>query len=115
MENKQNADSFIKEIKRKTRRSFSTEEKIKIVIEGLRGEDSIANICRSYSIHQNQYYKWSKEFMEAGKKRLNGDTMREANTTEVSDLKKENMELKDAVADLILENRMLKKSLNGLE
>jgi transposase len=115
MENKQNADSFIKEIKRKTRRVFSTEEKIKIVVEGLRGEDSIANICRKYSIHQNQYYKWSKEFMEAGKKRLNGDTLREANTTEVSDLRKENMELKDAVADLILENRMLKKSLNGLE
>lgn len=115
MENKQNTDSFIKEIKRKTRRSFSTEEKIKIVIEGLRGEDSIANICRRYSIHQNQYYKWSKEFMEAGKKRLNGDTMREANTTEVSDLRKENEELKDAVADLILENRLLKKSLNGLE
>jgi transposase len=103
MEDKQKTDSFIKDIKRKTRRVFSTEEKIKIIIEGLRGEDSIAGICRRYSIHQNLYYKWSRDFMEAGKKRLNGDTMREANSSEVSDIKKENTELKDAVADLTLE------------
>ncbi len=113
--NTQSATSYIKEIKRRTRRAFSAEEKIKIVLEGLRGEDSIASICRKYNVHENLYYKWNKEFMEAGKRRLNGDYVREASSDEVTDLRKLNDNLKDAVADLTVENRILKKSLNGLE
>jgi transposase len=115
MENKQSVDSFVKEIKRRTRRTFSTEEKIKIVLEGLRGEDSVKEICRKYGIHENNYYNWSKDFIEAGKRRLSGDTVREATPDDVVHLRKENHHLKDAVADLTLENRVLKKSLNGLE
>jgi transposase len=115
MENKQSVTSLVKEIKRRTRRTFSSEEKIKIVLEGLRGEDSIKEICRKYSIHENQYYKWSKDFIEAGKKRLNGDTEREATSDEVSGIRKENAELKETVAELTLQVRVLKKSLNGLE
>ncbi len=115
MKDKQSASSYVREIKRRTRRRFSSEEKIKIIIEGLRGEDSVAAICRKYSVHENLYYKWSKEFIEAGKRRLNGDTVREAGSDEVNDLRKENVQLKDAVADLTIENRVLKKSLNGLE
>jgi len=111
---KQSAGAYIKEIKRRTRRTFSSEEKIKIVLEGLRGEDSISAICRKYSIHENLYYKWNKEFIEAGKKRLNGDTVREAGSDEVNELRKQNNQLRDAVADLTIENRVLKKSLNGL-
>ena len=112
---KQSATDLIKEVKRRTRRSFSSEEKIKIVLEGLRGEDSIAAICRKYAIHQNLYFKWSKDFMEAGKKRLSGDTVREANSTEVQDLKQENDSLKRELAELYLANKVLKKSLNGYE
>lgn len=112
---KQSASSYVKEIKRRTRRTFSTEEKIKIVLEGIRGEDSIAAICRKYAIHENLYYKWNKDFLEAGKKRLGGDTVREASSSEVAEMKKENALLKEAVADLTLENRVLKKSLNGLD
>ena len=113
--NTQSATSYIKEIKRRTRRAFSAEEKIKIILEGLRGEDSISAICRKYSVHENLYYKWNKEFMEAGKRRLNGDTVREAGSEEVTDLRKQNEALRDTVADLLLDNRVLKKSLNGLE
>ncbi len=83
------ADRVVKDIKRQTRRRFSSEEKIRIVLSGLRGEDSIAELCRQEGIAQSQYYSWSKEFMEAGKKRLAGDTMREANTDEVKGLRKE--------------------------
>lgn len=115
MEHKQSVTSLVKEIKRRTRRVFSSEEKIKIVLEGLRGEDSIKEICRKYVIHENQYYKWSKEFIEAGKKRLNGDTEREANSGEVNEMKQENIALKETVAELLLQNKVLKKSLNGLE
>ncbi|MCI0447590.1 transposase [bacterium] len=115
MKEKQSVTSLVKEIKRRTRRSFSSEEKIKIVLEGLRGEDSIKEVCRKYSIHENQYYKWSKDFIEAGKKRLNGDTAREANTEEVSEIRKENAELKETVAELLLANKVLKKTLSGLE
>jgi transposase len=110
---KPTAEAVIKDIKRRTRRIFSAEEKIKIILEGLRGEDSIAAICRRYNIHENLYYKWSKDFIEAGKRRLNGDTQREANTSEVSALKQENEDLKMLVADLYLENRAIKKNLNG--
>ena len=110
---KPTAEAVIKDIKRRTRRIFSAEEKIKIILEGLRGEDSIAAICRRHNIHENLYYKWSKDFIEAGKRRLNGDTQREANTSEVSALKQENEDLKKLVADLYLENRAIKKNLNG--
>ena len=89
------------------------EEKIRIVLEGLRGEDSIAELCRREGIAQNLYYRWSKDFLEAGKKRLAGDTARAATSDEVNDLRREAMALKEVVADLTLENRVLKKSVTG--
>ena len=84
------------------------------MLEGLRGEASVAEICRREGLNTNIYYKWSKEFLEAGKKRLQGDTVREATSTEVVDLRKENDQLKQLVAELSIKNRVLKKSLNGL-
>ena len=105
----------ISDIRRKTRRKFSAEEKIRIVLEGLRGEESVAELCRKEGISPGLYYRWSKDFMEAGKKRLNGDTQREANSGEVSALREENRSLKEVVAELTLDNRVLKKSLNGSE
>ncbi len=110
---KQSIESKVKEIKRRTRKKYSSEEKIRIVLEGLRGEDSIAEICRREGINANVYYKWSKDFLEAGKSRLSGDIKREANSGEVHKIKNENFDLKQLVAELSLENRMLKKSLNG--
>ena len=109
-----NPESVVREIKRKTRRKFNSEEKIRIVLEGLKGEDSIAAICRREGIAPSLYYKWSKTFLEAGKKRLTGDTVREADSTEVKDLRSENEELKQLVAELSLKNRMLKKTSKGL-
>jgi len=106
---------MIKDIRRRTTKSYNAEEKIRIVIEGLRGEDTIANLCRKYGINDSVYYKWSKDFLEAGKKRLSGDTERNANSNEVQDLKKENDNLKKALADLYLHNDLLKKSLTGLD
>ena len=108
-----NTEKHVKDIRRKTRRKFSSEEKIRIVLDGLRGEYSIAELCRREGINSNLYYRWSKDFLEAGKKRLAGDTVREANTDEVVDLKKENTDLKQAVAELYLRNDWLKKSLTG--
>jgi transposase len=108
-------ESVVREIKRKTRRKFNPEERIRIILEGLKGEDSIAAICRREGIAPGLYYKWSKSFLEAGKKRLKGDTMREANSDEVSALRKENEQLKQLVVELSLKNRVLKKSLSGLE
>ena len=108
-------ESVVREIKRKTRRKFNPEEKIRIILEGLKGEESIAAICRREGIAPSLYYKWSKSFLEAGKQRLKGDTMREANSDEVSELRKENEQLKQLVAELSLKNRVLKKSLSGLE
>ena len=113
MPKKKNASSLISELKRKTRRNYSSEEKIRIIIDGMRGETTIAELCRKEGLSQGLYYKWSKDFMEAGKRRLSGDTMREANTTEVHELKGENTSLKELVAELSLENRFLKKNLNG--
>ena len=113
MPKKKNASSLISELKRKTRRNYSSEEKIRIVIDGMRGETTIAELCRKEGLSQGLYYKWSKDFMEAGKKRLSGDTMREANTSEVKELKDENRSLKELVAELSLDNRDLKKNLNG--
>jgi transposase len=106
-------EKVVREIKRRTRRKFSTEEKIRIVLEGLRGEQSIAELCRREGISPNLYYNWSKDFLEAGKRRLQGDTVREATSSEVVDLKRENLHLKQLVADLSLKNRVLKKSLIG--
>lgn len=113
--NKKTAVSLIQDIKRKTHRTYNAEEKIRIVIEGLRGEDTVAAICRKYGINDSLYYKWSKDFLEAGKKRLTGDTDRDATSGEVQHLKKENDNLKKALADLYLHNELLKKSLTGLE
>jgi len=107
------ADSIVRNIKRRTRRKFSAEEKIRIILEGLKGEESISEICRREGIANNLYYRWSKDFLEAGKKRLLGDTLREANTSEVDYYRKENGQLKEVVAELTLKNRVLKKSLNG--
>ena len=107
-------ESVVREIRRKTRRKFSTDEKIRIVLEGLRGEASIAELCRREGISPNLYYNWSKEFLEAGKKRLLGNTTREATSSEVVGLRKENDQLKRLVADLSLKNQVLKKSLAGL-
>jgi len=113
MPKKKNASSLISELKRKTRRIYSSEEKIRIIIDGMRGETTIAELCRKEGISQGLYYKWSKDFMEAGKRRLSGDTLREANTSEVKELKDENRSLKELVAELSLDNRDLKKNLNG--
>ena len=105
------AERVVKDIRRKTRRQFSAEEKIRIVLEGLRGDDSIAELCRKEGIAQSLYYTWSKEFMEAGKRRLAGDTARAATTDEVKDLRNEARDLKEVVAEQTLELRLLKKSI----
>ncbi len=111
---KQSTEAAVREIRRRARRRFSAEEKIRIVLEGLRGEVSVAELCRREGIASNLYYRWSKEFLEAGKKRLNGDTVREATSDEVKVLRSENRELKEVVAEMVLKNRVLKKSLTGL-
>jgi len=110
---KPSTEALVKDIRRRTRKQHSAEEKIRIVLEGLRGEDSIAELCRRESIATSLYYSWSKEFLEAGKKRLAGDTARQATSPEVKDLRQEATALKEAVADLTLENRLLKKSMLG--
>jgi len=104
-------ENTVRDIQRKTRRHFSAEDKIRIVVQGLRGEESIAEICRREGLHQNLYYRWSKDFLEAGKKRLNGDTVREAGSDEVKALRAEAQQLKEALAEALLENRLLKKSV----
>ena len=108
---KQPAEDAIRDIRRATRRHFSAEEKIRVVLEGLRGEESIAELCRREGIASSMYYGWSKEFLEAGKRRLAGDTARAATSDEVKDLRREAQALKEVVADLTLENRLLKKSM----
>src|ERR671915_1222386 len=107
------AEAVLKDIRRVTRRQFSAEEKIRIVLEGLRGEESIAELCRREGIATSMYYGWSKDFLEAGKRRLAGDTARAATSDEVKDLRREASALKEVVADLTLENRLLKKSMVG--
>lgn len=111
----QSTENFIKEVRRKTRRVFSSEQKIAIVMEGMRAETSVAELCRKHGIFDAQFYKWNKEFLEAGKKRLAGDIVREATSDEVSELRKENQKLKETVADLVLRYDIVKKSLNMLE
>lgn len=112
---KGSAEQVVREIRRETRRKYSAEEKIRIVLEGLRGEESIAELCRREGINPNMYYKWSKEFLEAGKARLTGDTKRQATSSEVQELRQENEQLKQVVAELLLKNRVLKKSALGGE
>jgi len=112
---KQSTENFIKDIRRKTRKLYSSEQKILIVMEALRGEESVAAICRKHGIAESMFYKWNKEFIEAGKKRLAGDTTREATSDEVADLRKENQRLKEMVADLMLRYDIVKKSLTILE
>ena len=110
---KQPAEDAIRDIRRATRRHVSAEEKIRVVLEGLRGEESLAELCRREGIASSMSYGWSKEFLEAGKKRLAGDTARAATSDEVKDLRREAQALKEVVADLTLENRLLKKSMIG--
>lgn len=110
---KPNAEKLVKDIRRETRRQYSSEEKIRIILEGLRGEESISELCRKEGIASSLYYTWSKEFLEAGKKRLAGDTARQATADEVKILRKESRELKEALAEAIMENRLLKKSVTG--
>ena len=112
---KVSAEAVVRDIRRQTRKKYSAEEKIRIVLEGLRGEESIAELCRREGINPNLYYKWSKEFLEAGKARLSGDTKREATSSEVDSLRQENEQLKQVVAELVLKNRVLKKSALGQE
>jgi transposase len=107
------ADRMVKDIRRRTRKRYSSEDKIRIVLAGLRGEDTIAELCSQEGIAQSQYYSWSKEFLEAGKKRLAGDTARDANTGEVQNLRREARDLKEVVAEQTLELRLLKKSMIG--
>ena len=113
MSRKDPAEKAIRDIRRKTRKRYSAEEKIRIVLSGLRGEESIAVLCRHEGIAEGLYYSWSKEFLEAGKKRLSGDTAREATSDEVRSLRRETRDLKEALAETLLENRLLKKSMRG--
>jgi transposase len=113
MEKKRSAEKTVRDIRRATRKHYSAEEKIRIVLEGLRGEDSIAELCRREGPNSNVYYRWSKEFLEAGKKRLAGDTNREATSSEVKELRAESSALKETLGELLMENRLLKKSVLG--
>ena len=113
MSSRDAADRTVRDIRRKTRKQYSAEEKIRIVLLGLSGEDSIAELCRREGIAESLYYSWSKEFLEAGKKRLSGDTARQASSGEVKELRHEMRDLKEALAEQVLENRLLKKSLIG--
>ena len=113
MTKKDPAEKAVRDIRRKTRKQYSAEEKIRIVLSGLRGEESIAALCRHEGIAEGLYYSWSKEFLEAGKKRLAGDTARQATSTEVKTLRAETRDLKEALAEEMLENRLLKKSMRG--
>jgi transposase len=113
MSSEDSAEKTVRDIRRKTRRHRSSEEKIRVVLSGLRGEESIAALCRREGIAEGLYYSWSKEFLEAGKKRLAGDTARAATSDEVKTLRAEAHDLKEALAEQMLENRLLKKSMIG--
>src|SRR5215467_2060806 len=108
---KPSSNRLVRDIRRATRKQYSAEEKIRIVLDGLRGEHSIAELCRREGIAESLYYSWSKEFLEAGKRRLAGDTARAATSDEVKDLRREARELKEVVAEQALELRLLKKSM----
>jgi transposase len=113
MRKKRSAEKTVRDIRRATRKHYSAEEKIRIVLEGLRGEDSIAELCRREGLNSNVYYRWSKEFLEADKKRLAGDTSREATSNEVKELRAQSSALKETLGELLMENRLLKKSVLG--
>ena len=113
MTNRRSVEKTVRDIRRRTRKKYSAEEKIRIVLEGLRGEESIAELCRKEDLNPNVYYRWSKEFMEAGKKRLSGDTIREATSDEVKELRAETAALKETLGEMVMENRLLKKSVLG--
>ncbi len=115
MARKESVEKTVRQIRQQTRKKYTAEEKIRIVLEGLRGETPITELCRREGINSNLYYRWSKEFLEAGKQRLAVNTIREADSGEVKELKSENEQLKQLVAELSLKNRVLKKSLIGLE
>jgi transposase len=108
---KPSSERIVKDIRRATRKQYSAEEKIRIVLDGLRGEHSIAELCRREGIAESLYYNWSKEFLEAGKRRLTGDTARAATSSEIKDLRQEAKALKEVVAEQALELRLLKKSM----
>ena len=109
------SESLLKDIRRNTKRIFTSEQKVLIVMEGIRGEQSIAELCRKYGISDSTYYKWNKDFIEAGKTRLDGDTVREATSEEVKELRQENIRLKEALADLVVRYDVVKKSLKLIE
>jgi len=113
-EKKEKAESTVRRIRRRTRKKYSAEDKIRIVIEGLRGDMSVAELCRKEGISQSLYYKWSKEFLEAGKQRLAGNTTRQADSSEVREMRQESEQMKLLIAELSLNNRRLKKSLRGV-
>lgn len=113
MTKKSSVEKTVRDIRRHTRKKYSAEEKIRIVLEGLRGGDTISELCRKEGINPNVYYRWSKDFMEAGKKRLSGDTVREANSEEVKELRAESAALKETLGELVMENKLLKKSVLG--
>ena len=113
-EKKEKAETTVRRIRRKTRKKYSAEDKIRIVIEGLRGDMSVAELCRKEGISQSLYYKWSKEFLEAGKQRLAGNTTRQADSREVQEMRQESEQMKLLIAELSLNNRRLKKSLRGV-
>ena len=106
-------EKTVRDIRRRTRKKYSSEEKIRIVLEGLRGEESIAELCRREGLNPNVYYRWSKEFLEAGKKRLAGDIVREGTSDEVKELRAEASALKETLGEMVMENRLLKKSVLG--
>ena len=107
------SERLVRDIRRATRKQYSAEEKIRIVLDGLRGDATIAELCRREGIAESLYYSWSKEFLEAGKRRLAGDTSRAATSTEVKDLRRQSQELKEVVAEQALELRLLIKSMTG--
>lgn len=109
------SESLLNDIRRNTKRIFSSEQKVLIVMEGIRGELSVAELCRKYGISDTTYYKWNKEFIEAGKARLEGDILREATSSEVQELRSQNQDLKMALAELVLRYDIVKKSLKHFE
>lgn len=113
--NTSSSEQLLKEIRRNTRKVYSAEEKILIVMDGIRGEISVAELCRKYGINDSSYYKWNKEFLEASKKRLQGDETREATSVEVKELRRENRALKESLADLVIRYDIVKKSLELLD
>lgn len=106
-------ERLVREVKRRTRRRYLAEEKIRVVLEGFRKEIPVSDLCRKEGIPTPVYYSWLKDFMEGGKKQLQGDTLRDAPEKEVKSLKRENERIKELLAELALENRILKKTLKA--